>query len=391
MAQSGYTPIQLYYSSTTTNVPLAANLAAGELAINTADGKLFYKDSGGAVQVLGTKGGVGSSSTTQVLYNSSGLVAGSANMTFNGTTLALNSASISNTQNFSSISAPSYSKGLVWYDTDNEALAYYNDATNNAVHIGQETVIKVKNATGSTIAAGVPVYITSTSSGSTYPNVAPAKADATSTAAVIGITNTAITAGSTGYAVAAGMVSGVSTGAFTVGDVLYLSPYSAGQLMNTVPPTGYAVQIGVVSYANSPNGWIYTKQTTPLAISANTLVGTVPVANGGTNLASYTIGDVLYASGTTTLSKLGIGTSGYVLTSNGTAPTWAAASSVSVTTISFGSTGLTPSTATGGAVTVAGTLALANGGTGATTVSAAQTNLQVDPAGTAIAMAIALG
>ena len=62
-----------------------------------------------------------------------------------------------------------------------------------------------------------------------------------------------------------------------------------------------------------------------------------------------------------------------------------------VTTISFGTTGLTPATATDGAVTVAGTLALANGGTGATTVSGAQTNLQVDPAGTAVALAIALG
>lgn len=87
MAQTGYTPIQLYYSSTTTNVPLAANLSSGELAINTADGKLFYKDSSNVVQVIGTKGGVGSSATTQVLYNSSGLVVGNANLTFNGTTL----------------------------------------------------------------------------------------------------------------------------------------------------------------------------------------------------------------------------------------------------------------------------------------------------------------
>jgi hypothetical protein len=62
-----------------------------------------------------------------------------------------------------------------------------------------------------------------------------------------------------------------------------------------------------------------------------------------------------------------------------------------VSTFSGGSTGLTPSTATSGAITLAGTLALANGGTGATTVSGAQTNLQVDPAGTAVAMAIALG
>jgi hypothetical protein len=38
-----------------------------------------------------------------------------------------------------------------------------------------------------------------------------------------------------------------------------------------------------------------------------------------------------------------------------------------VSTISFGSTGLTPSTATSGAVTVAGTLAVASGGTGTPT------------------------
>jgi len=96
MAQTGYTPISIYYSSTATNVPTAGNLVAGELAINTADGKLFYKDSAGVVQVIGTKGGVGTSSTTQVLYNSSGLVVGSANMTFSGTTLTLaNDASIS--------------------------------------------------------------------------------------------------------------------------------------------------------------------------------------------------------------------------------------------------------------------------------------------------------
>jgi len=68
MAQTGYTPIQLYYSSTTTNVPLAANLAYGELAINITDGKLFYKDNANAIQVIGwkvvpaTAGGTGQTS-----------------------------------------------------------------------------------------------------------------------------------------------------------------------------------------------------------------------------------------------------------------------------------------------------------------------------------------
>jgi len=68
MAQTGFTPIQLYSSSTATNVPLAANLATGELAINITDGKLFYKDNTAAVQVIGwkvvpaTAGGTGQTS-----------------------------------------------------------------------------------------------------------------------------------------------------------------------------------------------------------------------------------------------------------------------------------------------------------------------------------------
>jgi len=55
MAQTGFTPISLYYTTTAAAVPTAGNLVAGELAINTADGKLFYKDSGGVVQTLATK------------------------------------------------------------------------------------------------------------------------------------------------------------------------------------------------------------------------------------------------------------------------------------------------------------------------------------------------
>jgi hypothetical protein len=52
MSQSGYTPIQIYRSATPAAVPNAANLAAGELAINTADGILFYEDSGGTVKPI---------------------------------------------------------------------------------------------------------------------------------------------------------------------------------------------------------------------------------------------------------------------------------------------------------------------------------------------------
>lgn len=185
MAQSGYTPILIYGSSTASNVPLAANLTNGaggcELAINVADGKLYYKDSAGVVQVIADKAGTG-------------------------------------VQTFS--------------------------------------------------------------------------------------------AGTTG-----------------------LTPSTA--------TTG-----------------------------AVTLAGTLITSNGGTGLTSFTAGDLPYYATGTALSKLGIGTAGQILTSTGSAPQWSTLSGVAVTTISFGTTGLTPSSATSGAVTVAGTLVVANGGTGLTSLTA---------------------
>jgi hypothetical protein len=43
MAQAGFTPISLYFSSTAAAVPTSGNLVNGELALNTADMKLYAK------------------------------------------------------------------------------------------------------------------------------------------------------------------------------------------------------------------------------------------------------------------------------------------------------------------------------------------------------------
>lgn len=59
MAQTNYTPISLYYSTTAAAVPVNTNLVNGELAINITDGKLFYKDDTGTVQTLANKNNTG--------------------------------------------------------------------------------------------------------------------------------------------------------------------------------------------------------------------------------------------------------------------------------------------------------------------------------------------
>lgn len=245
-------------------------------------------------------------------------------------------------QDNASVAAPAFQEGRLWYDSTQKALSYYNDITNNTIHIGQETQLKVRNSTGSTIGKGVPVYILNTSSGVAYPNIALAKADTQTTGNCIGLTNQSIANGADGYVVISGLVTGLSIGSYTVGDTLYVSPYSAGQLMNTFPPTGYPVRVGVVAYANTPNGSIYVNQSNAY-VTAGAIVGQVAIANGGTGQTTAsaafnalspitTAGDLILGNGTNTATRLAIGANGYVLTSNGTTASWAANSGSGIST-----------------------------------------------------------
>ena len=52
MAQATYTPISLYHSTTAAAVPTSGNLVAGELALNTVDEKLYFKNSAGTVKQI---------------------------------------------------------------------------------------------------------------------------------------------------------------------------------------------------------------------------------------------------------------------------------------------------------------------------------------------------
>ena len=57
MAQVGFTPLSLYYSTTAAAVPTAGNLVPGELALNVVDGKLYYKNNSGVVTLLSAASG----------------------------------------------------------------------------------------------------------------------------------------------------------------------------------------------------------------------------------------------------------------------------------------------------------------------------------------------
>lgn len=145
----------------------------------------------------------------------------------------------------------------------------------------------------------------------------------------------------------------------------------SGSLVFATSPTLVTPILGTPTSATLTNA-------TGLPLSTG-VTGTLAISNGGTGQTTASAafnalspitntGDLIIGNGTNSATRLGIGTSGYVLTSNGTTAAWAA-STGGVISFSAGTTGLTPSSATTGAITLSGTLAVANGGTGVTSSS----------------------
>jgi hypothetical protein len=90
MAQTGFTPIQLYRTSTAAAVPTAGNLADGELAINLTDEKLYFKNAAGTVKLL-------AANITAVANGGTGATtAGNARTNLGSTTLGSNLFTITN-------------------------------------------------------------------------------------------------------------------------------------------------------------------------------------------------------------------------------------------------------------------------------------------------------
>ena len=86
----------------------------------------------------------------------------------------------------------------------------------------------------------------------------------------------------------------------------------------TATLVAYLESSGLITNATAVN--ITANSTVSVALVANTLSLTtaLPATSGGTGWGSYITGDLLFASNTSYLSKLALGTSGYVLQSNGT-------------------------------------------------------------------------
>lgn len=171
--------------------------------------------------------------------------------------------------------------------------------------------------------------------------------------------------GGTGATTLTGYVKGSGTSAFTAAstipstDITGLGTMST-QNANSVTITGGTINGASIGATTASTGAFTT-------ITAGTWNGTaIGAIYGGTGQTTVATGDILYGSATNTWSKLAAGTNGYVLTLSAGVPTWAA-SSGGVTSFQTSLSGLTPSSSSTGAITLAGTLGATSGGTGLST------------------------
>jgi hypothetical protein len=267
MAESGFTPIQLYRTTTAAAAPTSGNLADGELAINTTDEKLYFKNAAGTVKLL-------AANITPVANGGTGVTT----------------------------------------STGTGSVVLSNSPTLVTPALGTPSSGTLTNATGLPIVAGTTGTLSADRGGT----------GATSLTA----NNVLLGNGTSALQVVA---PGTNGNVLTSNGTTWTSATPATPPAQVYPGAGMAVSTGTAwgTSKTTPSGDVVgttdtqTLTNKTIAFSSNTLTGELPVANGGTGRATLTANNILLGNGTSTVNFVAPSSNGNVLTSNGT--TWTSA------------------------------------------------------------------
>ena len=279
-------------------------------------------------------------------------------------------------------------------------------------------ILPIRNTTGATLTKGTAVYISGATGQLSTVSKAIANSDATS-AQTLGLVTANISNNANGNVTLIGTITNIDTSAYTDGQQLYLSPTTAGTLTATKPHAPqHLVYMAVVEHAHPSQGKLFVKvqngyemdelhnvsaqspanndglfyntttslwekksivtalgytpynATNPAGYTTNT--GTVTSVGGTGTVSGLTLTGTVTTSGNLTLggtlavtpSNFASQTANTVLAApNGAAgvPTFRAIVAADIPTLNQNTTGT--------ASNVTGTVAVANGGTGATTLT----------------------
>jgi hypothetical protein len=282
MSQTGYSKVQIYSSSTASNTPSASNLTndtnGSELAINITDGKLFYKNNSGSIQLLAnsssqvptpfTANGIVYASSTSALSTGSALTFDGTNLSNTGRFIVNNAGSAAGTTD---ISFGAYSGGA-WINTPSATTAYLaaggsgSYAWSTTQHIWSISGSEQMRLTSTGLGIGnSSPYTWSTGKAITLGSNAVLASDSTYGGAVIAsnvyynggwkiastgsINGGLLTVGNYGRMYFYGTSSGTAGNASTLTQYLHIDGNNSGAL--TVGPTSGAVQDAIINISNT--------------------------------------------------------------------------------------------------------------------------------------------
>jgi len=310
MAQAGYTPISLYYSTTPAATPLGADLVAGELAINTVDEKLYFKNSSGTVKLLAS-----TASTTNVASISFGTTGLTPSTATTGAITVAGTLAVTNGGTGITAFGTGVATALGQNVTGSGGIVLATSPTLVTPALGTPTSGTLTSCTGLPLSTGITgtLAITNGGTGSTSTTYCNLTTNVTGTLPVANggtgrTTNTA-------YAVICGgtTTGGAEQSIASVGTAGQILTSNGAGALPTFQDAGGAFASGTVmlfAQTSAPTGW--TKNTTTGDNSALRVVTGSASSGGSVNFTtafasqtpsgSVSISSVSGSAGATTLT-----------------------------------------------------------------------------------------
>jgi len=241
----------VYSGSKLVRLPIGSN--GKVLTVDTSDptrSMSWTTPSGGG----GTPGGA----NKQVQYNDSGAFGAEAGFEYDKTTniLSVDTVDIDKAilTDIATPTAPA-ANSLILFSKDQNGLSvpHILDENGNEIEITRDNLTIVRNTSGASISKGSVVYITGATG--SVPNISKARANSLTTLPAYGIMYQTTANNGFGWMMIIGVLENFNLSAFAVGDLLYVSPTTAGILTATKPISpNFAQSIGVVLHNGVGNG-----------------------------------------------------------------------------------------------------------------------------------------
>ena len=282
---------------------------------------------------------VGSFTNTSLTVNAKGLITAASSGTAPVTSVTGTAPVVSSGGTTPAISMPAATTSVNGYLTSTDWTTFNNKGSGTVTAV---SVVSANGFAGSSSGGATPALTLSTSITGVLKGNATAISAATvgtdysvgTSALVTGILKSTTTTGALSIAVAADFptLNQSTTGSaatLTTPRAIYGNNFDGSAALTQVIASTYG---GTGNGFTKFSGATTSEKTYSLPDATTTILTTntaVTAGQGGTGQTTYTVGDILYASATGTLSKLTAGTINYVLTSGGAgvAPSWAASSS----------------------------------------------------------------